>query len=324
MGSQDESIQEPKVQPLAREGSLYNLTLDEVQNQLGNFGKPLGSMNLDELLKNLWSAEGCSEVGYGLDFGGDENNMQQHSELVSGSSLNPQGSLTLFGDICKKTVDEVWRDMQMKRGTCRDRKSPERQPTLGEMTLEDFLVKAGVVTDSFPTKDDGDGISGIDSNVASEKNVSQHGHWMQYQQQQCQSQQDVMMVGFVAGNDIQQPFQVAVNPILDAAYSETMMKMSPSSLIGTQTLGRKRVASDNVVVEKTVERRQKRMIKNRESAARSRSRKQAYTQELEIKVSHLEEENEKLRRQCEIMKVLPCAPPPDPKHQLRRTGSTTF
>ncbi|CAL0321629.1 unnamed protein product [Lupinus luteus] len=283
MGSQDESIQEPKVaplvQPLAREGSLYNLTLDEVQNQLGNLGKPLRSMNLDELLKSLWS----SEVASGLDFGGDENNMQQLVELVSGSSLNPQGSLTLFGDLCKKTVDEVWRDMQMKKGGDRDKEAKERQPTLGEMTLEDFLVKAGVVTDSFPTKDDGGAISGIDSNVASGKNVSQHGHWMQYQQQQHQNQQD-----------------------------------------GTQTLGRKRVASDNVVVEKTVERRQKRMIKNRESAARSRARKQAYTQELEIKVSRLEEENERLRRQCEIEKVLPRAPPPDPKHQLHRTGSATF
>ncbi|EMS59954.1 ABSCISIC ACID-INSENSITIVE 5-like protein 2 [Triticum urartu] len=47
--------------------------------------------------------------------------------------------------------------------------------------------------------------------------------------------------------------------------------------------------------EKTVERRKKRMIKNRESAARSRARKQAYTNELENKISRLEEENEQLR-----------------------------
>ncbi|KAL0339878.1 UNVERIFIED_CONTAM: ABSCISIC ACID-INSENSITIVE 5-like protein 2 [Sesamum radiatum] len=39
------------------------------------------------------------------------------------------------------------------------------------------------------------------------------------------------------------------------------------------------------------------MIKNRESAARSRARKQAYTHELENKVSRLEEENERLKRQ---------------------------
>lgn len=284
MGSQGGAIQEPKTSPLAREGSLYNLTLDEVQNQLGNLGKPLGSMNLDELLKSVWSAEPISDAS-GLDFGSDAN--MQHGELASGSSLNPHGSLTLSGDLCKKTVDEVWRDMQMKGGSNRDMKTQERQTTLGEMTLEDFLVKAGVTTDSFPTKDGG-AMSGIDSNGASQKNVSQHGHWLQYQlpsvqqpsqhkQHQHQNQQGNMMAGFVAGNAIQQPFPVAVNPVLDGTYSETMISMSPSSLMGAlsdpQTPGRKRVASGNVV-EKTVERRQKRMIKNRESAARSRARKQ--------------------------------------------------
>ncbi|XP_016200605.1 protein FD [Arachis ipaensis] len=47
----------------------------------------------------------------------------------------------------------------------------------------------------------------------------------------------------------------------------------------------------------TVDRRNKRMIKNRESAARSRARKQAYTSELQLKVDHLLEENARLKRQ---------------------------
>ncbi|XP_031495010.1 uncharacterized protein LOC116260713 [Nymphaea colorata] len=49
--------------------------------------------------------------------------------------------------------------------------------------------------------------------------------------------------------------------------------------------------------DETVDRRQKRMIKNRESAARSRARKQAYTNELEIEIAHLVEENVRLREQ---------------------------
>ncbi|XP_013635579.1 PREDICTED: protein ABSCISIC ACID-INSENSITIVE 5-like [Brassica oleracea var. oleracea] len=53
--------------------------------------------------------------------------------------------------------------------------------------------------------------------------------------------------------------------------------------------GRKRV------VEKVVERRQRRMIKNRESAARSRARKQAYTVELEAELNQLKEENAQLK-----------------------------
>ncbi|XP_057784219.1 bZIP transcription factor 27-like isoform X2 [Salvia miltiorrhiza] len=47
------------------------------------------------------------------------------------------------------------------------------------------------------------------------------------------------------------------------------------------------------------DRRHKRMIKNRESAARSRARKQAYTNELELEVAHLLEENARLRKQQE-------------------------
>ncbi|KEH21752.1 basic leucine zipper transcription factor [Medicago truncatula] len=55
------------------------------------------------------------------------------------------------------------------------------------------------------------------------------------------------------------------------------------------------------------ERRNKRMIKNRESAARSRARKQemiAYTIELEQQVQLLEEENARLRRQQQESKKL--------------------
>ncbi|KAF2566711.1 hypothetical protein F2Q68_00024349 [Brassica cretica] len=57
--------------------------------------------------------------------------------------------------------------------------------------------------------------------------------------------------------------------------------------------GRKRVVDGPV--EKVVERRQRRMIKNRESAARSRARKQAYTVELEAELNQLKEENAQLK-----------------------------
>ncbi|GLU19188.1 hypothetical protein SLE2022_354510 [Rubroshorea leprosula] len=48
--------------------------------------------------------------------------------------------------------------------------------------------------------------------------------------------------------------------------------------------------------EVVVERRQRRMIKNRESAARSQARKQAYTVELELELNQHKEENEKLKQ----------------------------
>ncbi|XP_055818754.1 ABSCISIC ACID-INSENSITIVE 5-like protein 1 [Solanum dulcamara] len=56
--------------------------------------------------------------------------------------------------------------------------------------------------------------------------------------------------------------------------------------------GRRRTATfeERILVEK----RQRRMIKNRESAQRSRARKQAYTAELEAQVDRLRDDNEML------------------------------
>ncbi|KAJ0245845.1 Basic-leucine zipper domain-containing protein [Hirschfeldia incana] len=280
-----DSQREPKSHSLNRQSSLYSLTLDEVQTHLGGSGKALGSMNLDELLKSVCSVEGTNQV-----------------EAATQEGLSRQGSLTLPRDLSKKTVEEVWKDIQQNtnggRHERRDDGDKNKQPTLGEMTLEDLLLKAGVVTETVT----GGGGSG--------ENVAQAAApWVQYHQLPSMMQQ---------GGQSFMPYPVV---------ADMQGMVSQSSLMGglsdTQTPGRKRGASGEVV-EKTVERKQKRMIKNRESAARSRARKQAYTQELEIKVSRLEAENERLRRQKEVEKILPSAPPPDPKRQLRRTSSAPF
>ncbi|XP_071721357.1 ABSCISIC ACID-INSENSITIVE 5-like protein 2 [Rutidosis leptorrhynchoides] len=321
MGSNGGGNSEPqlhKSDELGRQGSLYNLTLDEVQTQLGDLGKPLTSMNLDELLKSVWSAENTMNVDY-----------THHGQPGSGS-LARQLNVTMSQNLRKRTVDEVWQDIQLghknkdnvtgvkskNSDSCNidveNMGGRKRQPTLGEMTLEDFLVKAGIVAEN------------VDSNVSNQQSIGhQQAQWMQYQVAPIQ-QQHVYMTGH---HSVQQPLSVGANPIMEMGYPETQITMSPSSLMhnlsDTQTSARKRVAPGDVI-EKTVERRQKRMIKNRESAARSRARKQAYTHELENKISRLEEENERLKRQKEVGKVLPSAPPPKPKYQLRRTTSAPF
>ncbi|KAF3521545.1 hypothetical protein F2Q69_00049211 [Brassica cretica] len=276
MDSQRVIVEDPKSQSLNRQGSsLYSLTLET------HLGSSLGSMNLDELLKSVCSVE-----------------PNQPPSTAVNEGLSRQGSLTLPRDLSKKTVEEVWKDIQQdnKNGVSALERR-DKQHTLGEMTLEDLLLKAGVVTETIPgSNHDDPGGAGL----------AQVGPWVQYHQLPSMTQPQPFM-----------PYPVA----------DMQAMVSQASLMGglsdTQTPGRKRVASGEVV-EKTVERKQKRMIKNRESAARSRARKQAYTHELEIKVSRLEEENERLRRQKEVEKILPSAPPPDPKRQLRRTSSAPF
>jgi ABA responsive element binding factor len=275
MDSQRGIVEQAKSQSLNRQSSLYSLTLDEVQNHLGSSGKALGSMNLDELLKSVCSVEA-----------NQPSSMAVNGGAAAQEGLSRQGSLTLPRDLSKKTVDEVWKDIQQNKngGSAHERR--DKQPTLGEMTLEDLLLKAGVVTETIPGSNHDGPVGGgsAGSGAGLGQNITQVGPWIQYHQLPSMPQPQAFM-----------PYPV----------SDMQAMVSQSSLMGglsdTQTPGRKRVASGEVV-EKTVERRQKRMIKNRESAARSRARKQAYTHELEIKVSRLEEENERLRKQ----KVMHC------------------
>ncbi|KAF5733660.1 ABSCISIC ACID-INSENSITIVE 5-like protein 2 [Tripterygium wilfordii] len=315
MGSQgdgDGDGKQSQFQPLASQNSIYSLTLDEVQNQLGDLGKPLSSMNLDELLKNVFTSEAHQSMGREI----------EDPTLANQNALQRQASLSLTNPLSKKTVDEVWRDIQQTNNN-RERKSPERHPTLGEMTLEDFLVKAGIVAEASFDKKGGFPIVGSDPNVAQQ--FPQQGQWVQYPHPQYQHPQQNMIGVCMPSQPIPQSLPVGAGAILDVTYPENQVAL-PSPSMGTlsdaQAAGRKR-GTPEAMVGKTVERRQKRMIKNRESAARSRARKQAYTNELETKVSRLEEENERLRKRKEMEKLFP-SEPPEPKYQLRRTASAPF
>ncbi|WVZ67140.1 hypothetical protein U9M48_016263 [Paspalum notatum var. saurae] len=246
---------------LPRQGTTVygGLTLTEVETQLG---EPLRSMNLDDLLRTVLPAAPAAEPAP------------------------------------KKTVDEVWRDIQSGGG------GGARHPTMGEMTLEDFLSRAGVAV-------------AVDAGAAP--------HWLrQYPPHQQYA--------------LPRPLPLGIGAHGDGVF-----------LLQSQVAGRKRgaVVVGDGVVERTVERRQKRMIKNRESAARSRARKQAYTNELEKKVAQLEEENKRLKKLKMLKPLEPAAtdehehehehaherrplprplplPEPETKPQLRRTNSAKF
>lgn len=310
------SAQHGHMQGLARQGSLYNLTLDEVQNHLG---EPLLSMNFDELLKSVFP-DGVDPDGAGT------------GKPDRTSSLQRQGSIIMPPQLSKKTVDEVWKGFQDGPGTSAAEggwRRQERQQTLGEMTLEDFLVKAGVVTeglmkdsDVLPINMDSVRSSAV---AAGTSGLNPGAQWLQqYQQQALESQQPNLAGSYMASQLAPPPLSIATGAIMESIYSDGQIT-SPTlgALSDPQTPGRKRGASREVV-DKVIERRQKRMIKNRESAARSRARKQAYTNELENKVSRLEEDNEMLKKHKEMDEILSSVAPPEPKYQLRRISSAAF
>lgn len=135
MGSHRSGQQSHHFQSLPRQNSWFGLTLDQVQNHLGYLGKPLGSMNLEELLKSVWAVEANQSTE--MDFEGASH----------ASSLLRQASLDMARAFRGKTVDEVWKDIpknQEGRHVEGGINFQERELTLGETTLKDFFIKAGI------------------------------------------------------------------------------------------------------------------------------------------------------------------------------------
>ncbi|GFQ02289.1 abscisic acid-insensitive 5-like protein 5 [Phtheirospermum japonicum] len=381
---------------LTRQPSVYSLTFDEFQSTIGGIGKDFGSMNMDELLKSIWSAE--DNQNFGSTSGGGPQGV---------GSLQKQGSLILPRTLSQKTVDEVWKDMSKEYGGEGEQDNgnvsgfgvPQRQPTLGEITLEEFLVRAGVVREEaqlaarannvgffgdlwHPVTSSNLGFGEFSNPIATQSalnlplNVNgvrlvADNHQVQQQQQHQQQQQrqqilpkpPVLAYGNQMGipsngqrirggngisnqamdnynynnnnnnnsnnNNNNNNNNMVQNVVLQAG-GLGMVGLGGNNGVGVRT-GSPAVSSDGLTksngdtspvspvpyvfnggsrgrrsaaLEKVVERRQRRMIKNRESAARSRARKQAYTTELEEEVAKLKEEHEELQKKqvLEMMK----------------------
>ncbi|XP_060193320.1 protein FD-like [Lycium barbarum] len=99
------------------------------------------------------------------------------------------------------------------------------------------------------------------------------------------------------------------------------------ALASVNASGRKRAVTETEN-NSTGGSRNKRMIKNRESAARSRARKQetplqAYMNELEVELAHLVEENARLKKQQQQLHLAAAAQVPK-KNSLYRSSTAPF
>ncbi|KAL5846209.1 hypothetical protein ACOSQ3_009733 [Xanthoceras sorbifolium] len=193
-----------------------------------------------------------------------------------------------------KTVDEVWREIVSGET---QRKEMKEEASDDMMTLEDFLAKAGAVDEDEVEAEDVKAVP-----MAVTERLSGGGVYAF----------DPAPPG--------SPFQVEGGSIM--GFGNGVDRVSGRGKRGRVMLE---------PLDKAAQQRQRRMIKNRESAARSRERKQAYQVELESLAVRLEEENELLmkekaertrERYRQLMeKVIPVVEKKRPPRVLRRVNS---
>ncbi|KAF3439446.1 hypothetical protein FNV43_RR17724 [Rhamnella rubrinervis] len=319
------SSKEVSFSSLNKQNSIFSLTLDEIQCKSG---RNFGSMNMDEFLANIWSVEEnqvpspTNQHEHEVPISNDKaiTQQQEQQQTPPNNTLSRQGSFSIPIPLCKKTVDEVWFEihkdqpppLEQEPANNLARYGPRRQQTLGEMTLEDFLVKAGVVQESSTSNRSSQnrtvGIpiqeqQCVNAAAAKNNNVS------------CLDTQ--FEIGTMMGSGYSNPQHAITNHLsggnngfgtyqmfgqsnLLVGGGEVSNSTPPSAMDKSHSLtesgGSKKKRIVDGPPEVVVERRQRRMIKNRESAARSRARKQAYTVELEVELNQLREENEKLKQ----------------------------
>ncbi|KAK9740831.1 hypothetical protein RND81_03G063700 [Saponaria officinalis] len=209
----------------------------------------------------------------------------------------------------RRTAEEVWREIVggSERRECKVEAADEM------MTLEDFLARATAGEDEDAV------VGAVEEGVKAEGSVS--GAGMYGFDHQGMVQGVFPMAGMVAGGV--------------AGYGNGRGATEVAVAVAGGGGGRgKRCRGNGGVMEtldKAAQQRQRRMIKNRESAARSRERKQAYQVELEALAAKLEEENEQLLREkahrtkqryMQLMeKIVPVVEKRRPPRTLRRVHS---
>ncbi|KNA20359.1 hypothetical protein SOVF_053150 [Spinacia oleracea] len=180
----------------------------------------------------------------------------------------------------RKTAEEVWREIVAGKS---ERKEFKVEAVDEMMTLEDFLAKAGAemegeVAEEVVEEDVKVGVSG-------DLEMSDSGGLFDFDQSLVQCSYPPQP----------QPMEAALGGVM--VYGNGSGGVGGGMEVMGGVRGKRRGGPIMEPLDKAAQQRQRRMIKNRESAARSRERKQAYQVELESLALKLEEENEQLLRE---------------------------
>ncbi|XP_021771585.1 G-box-binding factor 4-like isoform X2 [Chenopodium quinoa] len=185
----------------------------------------------------------------------------------------------------RKTVEEVWREIVSGKN---ERKECKVEAVDEMMTLEDFLAKAGAGMEEEEVA----AVAGVEEEDVkvgvSEEMKMGSGGLFDFDHSLVQS----------SYLPPQQPGPIPVSMCGVMAYGNGGGGVGGGGMeVMGGVRGKRRGGPIMEPLDKAAQQRQRRMIKNRESAARSRERKQAYQVELESLAMKLEEENEQLLRE---------------------------
>ncbi|KAF5197681.1 Abscisic acid-insensitive 5-like protein [Thalictrum thalictroides] len=267
--------------------TIYNLAFNEVQTQLGQLGKPINRMNLDEILKTVINTSGVGVAGGGTTGMGEgeggvvdsindnidlNKNHHDHNALspsLSSSSSSSSSSPVPF-NFTQAIKSEVWREVvqqdQSSNVGVGTGSSSNNNEEFVQTTLEDFLIRHG-------------GFDVDDVNTQPLATMSQSTEWLQFPQPVAAS--------------------LLADSVVDVGYSDhqlvSSMPMVVSTSSGVQPASERKRRFSDEMMDKTIERKQKRMVKNRESAARSRQRKQEHIKSLEHMITSLRKENQSMK-----------------------------
>jgi ABA responsive element binding factor len=269
--------QGPQFPSLPGQESLYNLTFDEVNDQIRNVRKPLNAVNVDEL-RNVISVEESQLL---------QNPPSSSSSSSSSSTFLFLGNYNLNGTSSRKTIDDMWKEIANEEHVNVFDNQIVRQQ-LGETTLEDFLVRAGVINKGNQNEVfSHQPIMEVDPMVVGSQQTDLLPFQMASVQQRQQQQMTLLDSNFHMFEAVSDQ-----NPVVDVGYSDNRLPMPMPVSAMSATSSDSRVAAEkqcrytDEMMKKTIERRQNRMIKNRESAARSRAKKQVIIQIFRIELNY--------------------------------------
>jgi len=228
---------------------------------------------MDEFIASIWNTDEI-QVNPPLPYDEAEKNKGVAPEPTIPQPNSASASTSVPPPNCKKTSEEVWSQIQKSQPqntepennnntTLARNETLQNESTFGEMTLEDFLVKAGVVTEStlFTTILPQNHFPTIPTHVPFNTSY--------------------ILIG-TTGSNVNVPCARFEPPQMLPQNNHFVMRNLPPANVAVENpqniaesssnKGKKRIMSGPPEV--VVERRQRRMLKNRESAARSRARRQ--------------------------------------------------